>query len=135
MINLDIRCTQGQEVEIAGDEEALLQLCSALKLCASNGFEVELEIASDSDPTPYNKLLAIIAISINDSKNAFSVSEKILIIEGDESFLSNLQSNIPWDAQDTHSGLSYHVHYDRISFGDYLDDESIDLILTKKRKS
>ena len=135
MINLDVRCTHGQDVDIAGDEDALLELCSALKLCVSNGFEVELEMASDIDPAPYDQLLAKIVISINDSCNTFSVSEGTLIIEGDESFLLNLQSNIPWDAQDTHSGLSYHVHYDRISFGDYLDDESIDLILTKKRKS
>jgi len=135
MNNLDVRYTQLEEVEIAGDEDALLALCASLELCAVNGFEVELEVVSDIQPAPYEKLLTGIFISINDCDNLFSVSQDALIIEGDESFLLNLRSNIPWDAVDTQSGLSFHVHYDRSSFSDYLDDKSIDVILTKKRRS
>ena len=135
MINLDVRYSQDEDVDIAGDEDALMELCAGLKLCADNGFEVELEVVSDIQPAPFEKLLTSIVISINDYDNSFSVSQDALIIEGDENFLLNLRSNIPWDVADTQSGLSCHVHYDRSSFSDYLDDESIDVILTKKRRS
>ncbi len=135
MINLDLKYSQDGHLDIAGDEEALLELCAALKLCADNGFEVELQVVSDTQPAPHEKMLTNIVISINDHDNLFSVSTHTLTIEGDENFLLNLRSNIPWDAVDHQSGLSCHVHYDRISFSDYLDNESIDVILTKKRRS
>ena len=134
MINVDVRYTLGEGADIAGDEGALQELCAAIELCVQHGFEVDLESSSNINPAPYKKLLKRIVISIHDSSNTFSVSDDALLIEGDENFLLTVRSNIPWDADDPHSGLCSHVHFDRISFSDCLDDESIDVILTKKRK-
>lgn len=135
MINLDVRFSQNDGVEIAGDEDALQELRAGLKWCAENGFDFELPVASSLDPSPYEKLLSRIVISMNDMDNVFSIVGDALVIQGDDNFLLNVRSNIPWDAVDSHSGLSCHVHYDRSSFSDYLDEDSLDVLLTKKRRA
>jgi len=134
MIDLDVKYLQTEGVEIAGDEESLLALCEALESCAKSGFDVGLQVGSSFVPGPHEKMLTGIVISINDMDNLFSVSDEMLQIEGDENFMLHVRSHIPWDAMDTHSGLSCQVHYDRSSFSDYLDEGSIDIVLTKKRR-
>jgi hypothetical protein len=59
------------------------------------------------------------------TSNKFSAVNQGLVISGNDEFLENL----PYDTTQPASGIAYHIHYDRISFGDFLDEDSLDVIL------
>lgn len=131
---IEITYSPEDEVNIEGDEKSLIELCTALRNCSNSGI-VEIQTKPDLDPSPYEHLLNKLIIKLNNNINKLSVLDDALIIEGNKEFLLNFEANIPWDAEDTTSGINYHVHYDNVSFGEYLSDDSLDAVLSKKRKN
>lgn len=66
-------------------------------------------------------------------QNTISAEDGRVTLAGTQQFFENLSSNIPWDVEDPSTGISYHIHYDRVSMGWLLSEKSMDMILTKVR--
>ena len=127
---LELKFSPNEEISIEGNAKSLLQLCSALESHLEL-FPIELPAKSDISPEPYHQLLTSLTIKTNSEFNGFSVAGAALTIEGNSDFFNNLKANIPWDAEAPEPNIHYHVHYDKISFGNYLSENSLDAIISK----
>ena len=91
------------------------------------------DIETVANPYPYKQMLSALSVELSIGKGIISVEETTLVLSGGKRFLLNFVDNLPYDVEDPKSGISYHIHYDSISFGDILSKESMEIILTKKR--
>ena len=57
--------------------------------------------------------------------NKIQVRDDTLYIEGTKGFLTNLASNLPFDTET----VPYHIHYDFISFPQFLTEDSPELVI------
>ena len=78
-------------------------------------------------------MLSVLSVELSTGKGIISVEETTLVLSGGKNFLLNFVDNLPYDVEDTKSGMSYHIHYDLISFGYILSEKSMEITLTKKR--
>ncbi|MEE9391843.1 MAG: hypothetical protein V3W41_04980 [Planctomycetota bacterium] len=127
---LRISHTTNEDANIEGDASDWLALRRRI-LALLDGAEVRMlcKAAIEFDPAPYESVLSHLEIG-RTKANMISVRASCLVVNGDDDFLSNLASNLPTESDSTASGVSYHVHYDWISFGDFLAENSMGVILT-----
>lgn len=131
---LRIKFSPGEAVDVEGTATDFLALRSRIfGMIEAGETEVTQPVDISFDPLPYESFLAGIEVRASNI-NRVSVVNQLLVITGNESFLNNLAMNLPCKAEQPSSGVQFHVHYDRISFGDFLDDDSMDLILSVRRQ-
>ena len=111
------------EISICGSSTSLKKFADQIRDLTS---EVSFSASGDAS---INKII----VCPSSDKILIRVDENKLIISGNSNSLKNLSDNIPWDAEDPESEMDYHVHYDKIMSGEFLDPKSPDLVITKNR--
>ncbi|BBM85386.1 hypothetical protein [Candidatus Uabimicrobium amorphum] len=122
-----------QELSMEGSSQQLRDFVDVIERCLVDK-HCEVNLITNFDPSPYDRALNGLKLVFSDSKNEIRVVDDCLIIEGNEELFKSLAMNLPYDAEDPTSGIPYHIEYDRISFGHILNDNSLDMNITKKRE-
>ncbi|MCA9063524.1 MAG: hypothetical protein KDA96_10710 [Planctomycetaceae bacterium] len=132
---LRIRYSSGDDVDIEGSAHDLLTIRQAVEELVKTGHEsVTVSTAVDFDPAPYERTLRHLQLRISD-RNIALVTDDCLIVSGNVDFLESFARDLPWDAKQPESGVQYHVHLDRLSYGPEVDESSIGMILSLRREA
>lgn len=76
------------------------------------------------DPAPYESVMSELTISASDTTR-IDLSDHVIRIDGNREFLKNLALNLPIGDFEK----NYHIHYDWISFPQYLSKGDPDIVL------
>ncbi len=118
-----IRSSAG-EISIEGSRSELKFLADSIPEFLDASQKVfELELSNDYDPAPYENAIWFLKCFVGTS-NEIIVKENALLISGTRDFFENIAKNLPFDVQTT----PYHVHYDWISFPQFLNEDSPSLV-------
>ena len=121
-------------LDIEGSSEDLRDLSDKVIAFAGEVSEIELAIVCDSSlsAASYDRCLHILRVRHGRGENLFRVQGDTLMLEGHPDNLINFARNLPCDARDPESGISYHVHYDALT--NPVDVQSpAEITLTKRR--
>jgi hypothetical protein len=124
------------EIDLEGSRQDLLDLQIAiLKILKSGRAELLVPADTSFDPSPYDAVVCAISVVVSTAdKGRVTVSDDHLLVVGPERMLRNFAANLPCNASPPRSGLQYHVHYDRISFEDCLDENSMHLVISLRNE-
>ena len=127
---MEIRYSAKEDIDITGTSIEFQKLHHVLlSLIDGKKRFLYVETSTGFDPAPYDSCLKGIEFRRNDTNKIFS-NGTYLVIQGTNEFLENLALNLPRDKEAESSCTSCHIHYDWISFGQYLPEGSTGLILT-----
>ncbi len=90
----------------------------------SSKIHLTIELESNYDPKPY-KLVHTKIILRKGKVSSIIVDNQNLILEGSEGFLNSLSVNLPVEVE----SIPYHVHYDWVSFPQFLTGGTPELVL------
>ena len=121
---MKIKYSANNEISIEGSKDEFSRLMDSItKLIYSDGDAISINVETNFNPEPYDNHGIGLTIKINKS-NSIEITEKKLIISGEQNFLLSIASNLPFDVE----SIPYHVHYDAISFPQYLNENSPDIV-------
>ncbi len=83
---------------------------------------VPLEL--DYNPAPYEHIAKELHILKSD-KNDLVVKKEFIILKASDTFLTSIKLNLPSEIDH----VPYHIHYDWISFPEFLSQESPELVI------
>ena len=82
-----------------------------------------IELEMDYDPSPYERVLNKLIFSRAIESNVH-VTDNTLTFSGQNEFFESISSNLPYGVDET----PYHIHYDSISFPQYLKPEAPEIV-------
>jgi len=127
-ININFSASD-EEVEIFGSSCEMLSFKNIITEFERDGNQyAEFKISNNCDRSAYPTKIEYVNFILSIENNTFKVVDNTFIISGNSDFISNFICNIPTE-YDSNSNVSYHVHYDRVSFGKLLSSESLDLVM------
>jgi len=110
------------EVLIAGSRKELKTLSEDIYMFLDSKNEItKLTLTTDYDP--YEQAIKYLKLS-KSSENKIEIEKGILIFTGQKEFFESLAKNLPYDAKET----PYHIHYDSISFPQFLTPEAPEIV-------
>ncbi len=120
--------TEAEDVDITGTSIEFQSLHNDLLMMLYQGnSSLYVEASTDFDPAPYDSYLEGIELKKADI-NEILIHGHSLVVQGNQEFLQSLAINLPRDEEKKSSCSSHHIHYDWISFGQYLSEGSTGLI-------
>lgn len=129
-------CYADNELDIEGTNQDFRDLQSAIRQVISlkeqSGVVIQCDV--DFDPSPYEIRCKQLLIQVKSGPNQFLVSNDALQIIGSSDALLNLSENFPIDADcDVRNSIRYHIHYDVISFPEYVSSNSPSVTLSLRQ--
>jgi hypothetical protein len=122
---MKVRYSRNNEISIEGSIDKLAKFHQdILDFVRSEKIEFVTVLNFSFNPAPYESAAINIIFRIAD-ENSVYIDGKSLFFTGAKEFFSDFAHNIPFDV-DT---IPYHVHYDYISFPEFLNETSPDLVI------
>ncbi|WP_410499284.1 hypothetical protein [Chitinibacter sp. S2-10] len=121
------------ECELSGSNDELQRLSEQITdFCQSNDKLLFLKTETQLDPSPYDEVLTSIVLEKTDDMFVASKRDDTLYITGGIESLTNFVQNLPYDAEMSNNGVSFHVHFDALGWPEHISAESIEMVLSLK---
>lgn len=121
---MKIKYSANDEVSIEGSRVEYNQLRNKINhFVSSSNSSLLIKVEVDFNPERFEDHADSLIFSKCVS-NSIEIIKRELIISGTPDFLLNIADNLPSDIEI----LPYHVHYDSISFPQFLNEESFDVV-------
>ena len=121
---IKIRYDLNSELELEGDDQSLSEL-RELMLKAEVNQETVIQVERNFDPSPYSTKLEELKVIQNDELLTIEVENKTLLIRGNKKCLEVLSDNFPINTE----SKPYHIHFDSIMFNEFMNEQSLDIII------
>ena len=122
---MKIKYSDNDEISIEGSRSEFETLHSKIiGMLTSGKNELHINLDSLYDPSPYDyaAMKVIFVISI---ENSIQIEDAFLVFKGTDDFFNNFALNLPFGIDD----VPYHVHYDCISFPQFLKEGSPEVVI------
>ncbi len=127
---IKIRYSENEDVEIKGSTLEFMELRQVFQSIATKKLShIIFNVEEDFDPSPYSMVLSELKCVLA-TENCIQPKDGKLIISGTAEFYNSLSGSIPVEVDDPVSGMNYHVHYDWVSFDQYLGVNAIGIIFS-----
>ena len=100
-----------------------------LEMLANHQMRISLVGDETAEAAPYERCLSELQIRLTDSKIRFRVDSDVLVLEADKKHISKFINNFPIVSEEN-AAKGYHIHYDKIGYEAYFEDDSLDIVLT-----
>ena len=122
---MKVKYSNNGEILLIGSRSELNKLhIKLIEMLNSENKEFYIKLDSNYDPAPYEYIAERIAFSIS-IVNTIEIKSNTLAVRGAEGFIESFARNLPFDVDNT----PYHVHYDYISFSQFLTEDSPEVVI------
>ncbi len=122
---MKIKYSDNGEISLEGSRSELEHLHNdIIGILGADKHELIVNIENSYDPTPYDYAANKIVFNVS-TENSIQIDDASLKLKGTREFFKNFALNLPFDIDE----VPYHIHYDYISFPEFLKEGSPEIVI------
>ncbi len=122
---MKIKYSDNGEISLKGSPSELEHLHNdIIGMQRADKHKLIVNIENSYDPAPYDYAANKIVFNVS-TKNSIQIEDASLKLKGTRGFFKNFALNLPFDIDE----VPYHIHYDYISFPEFLKEGSLGMVI------